>query len=289
MKKLILILILSGILVFGYYIMIFEPNNIKIEKETIIIKNLPGDQDTDNSGLPKLLNKIKIVQLSDFHSWWFGPREKKVLKILKELNPDFVFITGDFVDPITKAISDRELNSVKIFWQKLVQQHKNQVFAVLGNHDTKKVKNYLKDAGIQVLSNENKKIFLDDDYFYLIGVNDPTTHQDNLEKAVKEIKKGVLKILLSHGPEIIDEAVKEKIDLVLAGDTHGGQFNFPILRNLIHPLSKYGEKYKSGLFEINTTFLYVNRGIGTSFFPIRFNCPPEITFIELYSTPRLIK
>jgi len=270
MNKIILIISLLGILFFGYYIVIFEPNNIKIERQVITIKNLPRSFDG-----------VKVVQLSDFHSLWFGSREKRVLKILEELEPDFIFITGDFVDPVTKLITDRGLSSVKIFWQKLAQQHKNQVFAVLGNHDTELVKNYLTASGIRVLDNEHEKIFLGKDYIYLIGVDDPWTGRDDLTRAMEGTEKDGLKILLAHSPDIIDKAAKQKIDLVLVGHTHGGQVNIPVLGRLIQFLSEYGKKYTKGLFEINSTYLYVNRGIGTSVFPIRFNCQPEITLIEL--------
>jgi len=269
MSKIILIIFFAGILAFGYYSVVFEPNNIKVEKRIIAIKNLP-----------QTFYGVKIVQLSDFHSLWFGPREKRVLEILEELEPNFVFITGDFIDPITKTITDRELNSVRIFWQELGRKYQGRIFAVLGNHDTKKAGQYLEEKGIRVLDNEHEKIFLGKDYIYLIGVDDPWTGRDDLSKAMKVVENDVPKILLAHGPEIIDKAVEKEIDLVLVGHTHGGQINFPVLEKL-QPLSEYGRQYTEGLFKISSTNLYVNRGLGTSVIPVRFNCPPEITLIEL--------
>ena len=270
MSKIILIIFLLGVLLLGYYAVIFEPNNIKIERQVVAIENLP-----------QTFDGVKIVQLSDFHSLWFGSREKRVLEILDELKPDFVFITGDFVDPITKIVTDRNLSSVKIFWQELGRKYQGRIFGVLGNHDTIIVKNYLEKSGITILDNENKKIILNNDFIYLIGVDDPWTGRDNLSKAIKGIEKETPKILLAHAAEIIDEAAKERMDLVLVGHTHGGQINFPVLGRLIQPLSEYGRRYISGLFKVGYTYLYVNRGIGTSIIPIRFNCPPEITLIEL--------
>lgn len=270
MNKIILIIFLLGALLFGYYVVVFEPSNIKIERQVITIKNLPRSFDG-----------VKIVQLSDFHSLWFGSREKRVLEILEELNPDFIFITGDFVDPITKTITDQDLSSVKIFWQRLSEKYKNRVFGVLGNHDIGIVKNYLKESEITILDNENKKLFLGNDFIYLLGIDDPWTDRDDLPKAIEGTEDNAPKVLLAHAAEIINEATREKIDLVLVGHTHGGQVNIPVLGRLIQPLSEYGKKYTKGLFEINSTYLYVNRGIGTSLFPIRLNCPPEITLIEL--------
>lgn len=268
---------------------VFEPYNIKINEQVIPLNlfqsfdDLSPARDSQDNGegeREQISNGVKIVQLSDFHSWWFGSREKRVLEILEELNPDFVFITGDFVDPITKAITDRDLNSVKIFWQKLGEKYEKRIFGVLGNHDTDIVKNYLKGSGITILDNENKKLFFGNEFIYLIGVDDPWTGRDDLSKAMEGVELEIPKILLAHAAEIIDEAIEQEIDLVLVGHTHGGQVSIPVLGRLIQPLSEYGKKYTSGFFKIDASYMYVNRGVGTSFLPIRFNSPPEITLIE---------
>ena len=269
MSKTILIILFMGMLTFGYYALVFEPNNIKIERQVVAIENLP-----------QTFDGVKIAQLSDLHSLWFGSQEKRILEILEELKPDFVFITGDFVDPTTKITKGVE--SVTKLWGELGNEYKNRIFGVFGNHDTPLVRNLLKRSGITILENENKKIFINNEFIYLIGVDDPWTGRHNLAKAMEGIETEAPKILLSHSPDIIEEIKKEKIDidLILAGHTHGGQVRIPFLGAPWTP-SKYGQKYAQGLFEINSTYLYVNRGIGTSLLPIRFNCPPEITLIKL--------
>jgi len=269
MKNFILIILLLLALSLGYYMVIFEPNNIQIERQIINIENLPQS-----------FERARIVHLSDIQSFWFGNREKRVLDILEELKPDFIFITGDFVDSATKMTTNRDFGTVKVFWQELGKRHRGRIFAVLGNHDPKTLKNYLNERGIIVLDNENKKLIFDDQFIYLIGIDDPWIGRDDLPKAMKGIYNDISKILLSHSPDIISEAAKQKIDLVLVGHTHGGQVSFPFLGPLWIP-SKYGRQYAKGLFRVNSTYLYVNRGIGTSMLPIRFNCPPEITLIEL--------
>ncbi len=271
--KIILAISLSGVLALGYYMVIFEPHNLQIKHQEIALKNLPQSFDG-----------LKIVHLTDTQSLWFGSREKRVLEILQELEPDFVFITGDFVDTITRFITDRDLSSVKMFWQKLADQHGDELFVVLGNHDPEIVKIALKDSGVRILDNEHEKLFLGGDYIYLVGVDDPFIGRDDLEKAMEGVEPGVPKILLAHAAEIIGEAAQKKIDLVLVGNTHGGQVNIPFvpfLGRLVQPLSEYGKKYKSGLFNVDGVYLYVSPGVGTSGIPVRFNSPPEITIIEL--------
>jgi len=68
--------------------------------------------------------------------------------------------------------------------------------------------------------------------------------------------------------------------LQLSGHSHGGQVRLPFLGPLVLP--RFGEKYPMGLARAgNFTQVYTTRGIGLLPPPIRFNCPPEITFLTL--------
>ena len=275
-KMLLSLTILLFLAILGGYSFLFEPNNIQIEKINIEMANLPES-----------FEGARIVHLTDFHSFGFNKREKMVLKMVDKLDPDFVFITGDFVDHTTK-----DIDSVQEFWQELGDQYQGRIFGVLGNHeyknesaDSDSLEKLLEESGIVILDNENQKIFQDDEdeYIYLIGVDDPDTGNDDLKKATTDIEKDVPKILLAHSPDIIndlDSLKEEKIDLILVGHTHGGQIGIPFIRPFWVPTKNRG-KYASGLFVFDSVHLYVNRGVGLSVFPIRFNCPPEITVIEL--------
>ena len=258
-----------------WYSFVFEPNNIQVERVNIKIENLPES-----------FSNTKIVHLTDFHSYSFGKREKRVLEILENIDPDFVFITGDFIDHRTKDIS-----SCQEFWSELGNRYQGRVYSVLGNHeywidhiDASSIKKLLEESGIVVLSNENEKIFQGDEYIYLLGVDDPHTGNDDLKKSAINTYENIPKILLAHSPDIINDLEsleRENIDLILAGHTHGGQVVIPFMGPYWTPTKNRG-KYASGLFEINEMNLYVNRGIGMAAYPIRFNCPPEITVIELF-------
>lgn len=113
--------------------------------------------------------------------------------------------------------------------------------------------------------------------FFICGVDDPHTSRDNINNAVR---KTGFKILLAHSPEIIERA-ENRVELVLAGHTHGGQVVIPSIGAPFVPLAKKYRRYASGIFKVGKTILFVSRGIGTSIFPVRMNCPPEIAFIEL--------
>ena len=220
-KMLLSLVFLAFVAFFGWYSFLFEPNNIQIEKINIEMANLPES-----------FEGTKIVHLTDFHSQGFNKREKMVLEMVDQLDPDFVFITGDFVDHTTK-----DIDSVQEFWQELGDQYKGKIFGVLGNHeyknkeaDSNSLEKLLEESGIVILDNENRKILQDDEYIYLIGVDDPDTGKDDLKKAAIGTEKDIPKILLAHSPDIVNdsEALKEEeIDLILAGHTHGGQVTIP--------------------------------------------------------------
>ena len=223
--------------------------------------------------------------MSDFHTFSFSRREKRVLEITKEHNPDFIFILGDFVDEAT-----RNIKACEVFWDKLGSINKAKVFGVLGNHDhrNKKIKSedlcvLLEKYGIHILNNKSQKIFKDNSSLDLVGVDDVFTRNDDLGKALRGLDDEVPKILLSHSPDIVNKLgdFQDKgIDLILAGHTHGGQIKIPFMRPYWVPTKNMG-KYASGLFKILNIPMYVNRGIGMSMFPIRFNCPPDVTVVCL--------
>jgi len=262
------------LIIFIYYLFIFEVRNFEIKKMNIKINNLP-----------KSFENTKIILLSDFHTFSFGFKEKKVLSLIKDYSPDFIFITGDFVDK-----SSRNLKACETFWEKLGNKKETRVFGVLGNHDhrNKKIRKniiltLLKKHGIHILNNETIKIFKEKDYMYLSGVDDVHTNNDNLKETLKDLNNNIPKILLSHSPDIANKLDKFKdkgLSLILAGHTHGGQVKIPLFRPYWVPTKNMG-KYASGLFKIFRIPMYVNRGVGTSLFPVRFNCRPEVTVVSL--------
>ena len=269
--KLLTIGLLFLIFFIGYQVYMIRQQNIKIEREIIKIENLTQG-----------FEGVRIVHISDLHSSKFNKKEKEILTIINQLNPDFIFITGDFV---SKRPDIESINN--FFWQVLGERYSNRIFGVWGNHDHwyknfEMLKKKLKQSQIEILENENKKLKIgsEKDYIYLIGVDDPHTNRDDLLRAMQGITdKTIPQILLAHSPDIINKAKEQGIDLVLTGHNHGGQIVFPFIGPIFVP-SKSGRKYLKGLFKENSTYLYVNRGIGTSLLPIR-NVPLEITLIEL--------
>lgn len=225
-----------------------------------------------------LLKGLKVVFVGDFH---IKPSQVKRLdKIISKINkqqPDLVLLAGDFVAghekdstlPIEQIA--RALGTIKV-------QH--GIYSVLGNHDVwldpELVTKELEKNGIKVLNNSNFEVKYNHTSLYIAGVEDLTTSQPDIIKALKKTNPPI--ILLSHSPDIFP-SVPNDIFLTLAGHTHGGQVRFPFIGSLIVP-SDYGNEFSYGLIEKNGKKMIVTKGIGTSILPIRFCCLPEIVVIN---------
>lgn len=243
--------------------------------------------------LPKAFDGFRIAQLSDIHMGPFTTSDytRRCVAITNGLKPDLIALTGDYVawDP------GLEWRVVSVL-AGLRAPH--GVFGCLGNHeqesDTEEYVSGLFTAqGIRILRQEQTPIRIGTDELNLIGMDCPRTHseQDGEEEYRRDVNRrlhrqlvmpGTVNILLSHEPSVFvfDRAADLGIDLILAGHTHGGQLALGFVHRGLN-LSHLLYRYTSGWYEQRSTKLYVNRGIGTTGFPIRLGARPEITVFEL--------
>ncbi|WML47826.1 hypothetical protein RCG23_21240 [Neobacillus sp. PS3-34] len=103
----------------------------------------------------------------------------------------------------------------------------------------------------------------------------------NIKKSISGIPEDQFTIMLAHEPDFADDVAIYPVDLQLSGHSHGGQVRVPLYGPLFTPDGAVN--YIEGLKKISGSnlLLYTNRGIGTTYLPIRFNCRPEITVFTL--------
>jgi predicted MPP superfamily phosphohydrolase len=108
--------------------------------------------------------------------------------------------------------------------------------------------------------------------------------QRSVEPWLAQSEDSEFRILMGHAPDYAMGMAEQPIDLCLAGHTHGGQVRLPFFG----PLTTYSEVPKDwarGFRRIGIPYLNVSAGAGSNRFnglpPIRFNCPTEMTLIEL--------
>ena len=241
--------------------------NYKVERIKIPIKNLPTP-----------FNHFKILQISDIHADALIDEGNSLERILRDISADVCVFTGDF------RFKTQDVHGKAIFTTTKIGRCLNNTcpqFGILGNHDFIEFVPGLESAGIQMLLNEAVPIKKENKEIWLAGIDDAHLYGCNdIQKAIKNIPPGAVKILLSHTPETYARASKAGVDYLLCGHTHGGQIclpgRIPIITN-----AKCPRAFCSGAWRFGDMQGYTSRGTGTSGLPVRFFCPPEITVHEL--------
>ncbi|WP_139423309.1 metallophosphoesterase [Chryseobacterium scophthalmum] len=250
------------------------------------------------ANLPKSFKGYKIIQISDVHSGSFSDPSKlqHAIDLINEQNPDLVLFTGDMVN----NVADEFKPFIPLFSKIKAKDGK---FAVLGNHDygdyvkwnSKDEQNknletlidYQRQAGFDMLRNENRIIEKNGENIYILGVENwglkPFPQYGDIDKALENVPQNATKILMSHDPTHFDYVVKKHpkdIHLTLSGHTHGMQFGLD-LKNIKWSPVQYRYPKWADLYESEGKMLYVNRGFGVLGYPGRVGVLPEITLFEL--------
>ena len=235
---------------------------------------------------PTISSTFKFLHISDIHLEQPGIREKKLLRIVDNLKPDFILYTGDFLNLSNIRDNKAIVNIISIF----NQIHKiSPIYYVSGSsavdvEDTIKI--IEKNLNPTRLNNSNILLNHEGININIIGIT--CTHQPHLD--IKQLppllQEDHINILLYHSPDLVYELnAEDQIDLMLSGHTHGGQVCLPII-GAIFTGSLYGRKLQKGLYQIHDTLLYISRGIGLEGLGaprVRFLCPPEIIVWKINS------
>ncbi|MGV8123377.1 MAG: metallophosphoesterase [Candidatus Xenobiia bacterium LiM19] len=254
----------AGLFIGGMgYMHCVEPFHPQVSRTTLRWRNLPAE-----------LRGMTFVHLTDIHHSKVVSCAyiRKCVDTANELRPDFVFLTGDYVTHLPQYIKPciEELSRLKAA---------SGVFAVPGNHDywtdIDLLSKCMHDAGITLLINQHVTVNMRGVDIAVVGLDDLWAGMPGIRKALAGIPPTTRKVLLMHNPDLFEELTQEKIEIILAGHTHGGQVCLPFLGSLVTP-SRFGSRYSRGLFTIDETQMYVNRGIGMVVPAVRFLCPPEI-------------
>jgi len=249
--------------------------------------------------LPKALEGLKIVQISDIHSGSFTKKHpiKMAIDMINDQRADLVFFTGDLVNSVA-----HEMEPFVDVFDKIKSRY--GIFSILGNHDygdyvqwdsdeakhqnLEDLKSLQKEIGFTVLLNESKFLEKNGDRIAIVGVENwgvgGFKKAGDLKKASQNINENDFKILMSHDPSHWEKEVIQDdyhYHLTLSGHTHGMQFGIEIPGWFKWSPVKWRYKYWAGIYQQLGQYINVNRGFGYLAFPGRVGIWPEITVIEL--------
>jgi predicted MPP superfamily phosphohydrolase len=240
-----------------------EAQNLVLERRTLALPKWP-----------ERLRGYRIALLTDFH---IGSKvsvklTKRAITMALDESPDMVLIAGDFVEA-WRTSTPWLLGECL---EPLLAMEGN-VVAVPGNHDyygaDPEVLGMICDElNIKLLRNESWK----HGGVTWVGVDSAYELRADPVKAMEHVNEPA--IALWHEPDLVN-FLPAGCALQVSGHSHGGQFRFPGGYTPMH--TTLGKRYPRGFYPEAPTPLYVSRGVGTTLFPSRFMCPPEVSLLTL--------
>jgi predicted MPP superfamily phosphohydrolase len=234
------------------------------------------EQDLPVSGLPPPLDGLRVGLITDIHhSNTVGADDvTRAVSLLLESQPDLIVLGGDyvtfgnraFVEPVAELLAP-------------LASAPNGAFAVLGNHDDDRdMPAALARRGFAILKDQRTTITIRNEPIDLVGIRFWTRRIEHITQVLKG--SGPNAILLAHDPRRLLQASQLDVPLVLSGHTHGGQVLLPGLGAIagreFPVLAGYARELNSSIF--------VSRGVGTVYVPVRMNCPPDVAVLTLRTT-----
>ena len=223
-------------------------------------------------GLPPTLAGLRIGLITDVHRSGLVSHEDvaQAVSALSLERPDLVILGGDYV-----TWGDRQyvIPSAEAL-APLSAPH--GVFGILGNHDDDHdMPAALGKNGVQMLKDARTRLRIRNETIDLVGIRFWTKRQADLASLTRGAAP--MTVLLAHDPRRLTEAAALGVPLVLSGHTHGGQVVLP----LVGALAAAKFPVVAGIGRRDRTIMFVSRGVGTIYVPVRINCPPEVAVLTL--------
>jgi predicted MPP superfamily phosphohydrolase len=245
----------------GAYGYLYGRHELSITRENVAI-----------TGLPAALGGLRIGLITDVHRSRLVAHEDvaRAVALLMSEHPDLIVLGGDYVtwgDRAYVGLSAEALESLGAPYG---------VFGILGNHDDDHdMPAALARNGVQMLKDARTRLTIRHETIDLVGIRYWTKRQTDIAALTRDTAP--MTILLAHDPRRLTEAAALNVPLVLSGHTHGGQVVLP----LVGAIAAQKFPVVAGIGRRDRTTMFVSRGVGTIYVPVRINCPPEVAVLTL--------
>jgi predicted MPP superfamily phosphohydrolase len=248
----------TGTLAHGY---LYERYHLQLTRETLHV-----------FGLPPALAGLRVGFLTDFHRSETVSHEivARAVQMVMAEAPEMIVLGGDyvtwgdrrFVHPVADALAPLTAPE--------------GVFAILGNHDDDRdMPAALTAKGFVVLRDARTRLMVRGETLDLAGIRYWTRRASDIAHVLRGASSNVF--LLAHTPMRLTEAAALAVPLVLSGHTHGGQIVLPG----VGAIAAREFPVIAGVGHRESTAIFVSRGVGTVYVPVRLNCPPEVAILTL--------
>ena len=223
-------------------------------------------------GWPEPLRGFRIGFLTDLHRSATVSHELigHAVAALMAHTPDLIVVGGDYVTNRDRRYVQPAAEALR----GLAAPH--GVFAVLGNHDDERdVPGALVQAGFEVLKDARTRVEVRGEAVDIAGLRYWTHRVTDIARVIRGASPNL--VMVAHTPKRLVEAAALSVPLLLSGHTHGGQIVLPGLG----PIAAREFPVIAGAARRENTAVFVSRGVGTVYLPVRINCPPEVAVLRI--------
>jgi uncharacterized protein len=230
---------------------------------------------------------LRLLHVADLHIERITPRERRLNALIRELQPDVIVFSGDFVNISFSDDAEAETAIRRVIgaWSAPLG-----VYCVPGTYTVEpadRVQAFVAGLdNLRLLKDECVALETPAGRLNILGM--VTTHileqdRQTVQELANYAPPDDLNLLLTHAPDVAPEADAAGYDLYLCGHTHGGQLRFPLI-GAIFTGSHLGRRFAMGRYDLQNVTVYTSRGVGMEGLGApraRFLCPPEITLWEI--------
>jgi hypothetical protein len=255
------------------YATFVEPYRLIVERSDVPLTGLaPGDQ------------PIRIVVLADIQTDHVGAHEHRAIDLALAEQPDLIVVPGDIFQG-REPVFRHELPAMRALLARLKAPY--GVFACIGNVDNPaRTPELTAGTDVRMLFNEIVVVEIRGRRVAIGGV-DWKCYSRRAQETFRAMAhtEADLRILLCHIPDgALVARASDRIDLLIAGHTHGGQVVVPGFGPLMVASDVPRRVAAGGLHRLNGQLLYVSRGVGFERGwapPMRLFCRPEVSVLTL--------
>ena len=248
----------AGVAAHGY---LYERHALQLVRVTLPV-----------SGLSPAHEGLRIGLLTDLHHSAFVSQEEisRAVAMIMAERPDLIVLGGDYVTNFDTSFLGPCADVLTAL------DAPNGVIGILGNHDDERATAAaFTRLRFPLLRDSRTTLVINREPLDVAGIRYWTRTSLELSHVVAGSAPTLL--LLAHDPRRLSQAVDLAVPAVLSGHTHGGQVVLPVFG------APAARKFPilAGLLESEGTSLFVSRGVGTVYVPVRLNCPPDVAIVTL--------
>ena len=261
---------------------VYTPLRVIVQRGALRVRH--HEVGAPGGGPPFRIGFLADVQ-QDVHTNADDARE--VYALLNAGNPDVVLSGGDWINTGPDQIELAAAAAATL-------RSRFGTFSVRGDHEhfayvdrersVTEVSRAMRDHGVLMLNNELRWFEHCGKRIAVVFVNYNYIHRTDaatISALLAKTAPADYTILVTHQFDATLAAlVESKVNLVLAGHTHGGQVN-PVVGAVHVPLARLETEYIDGRYQLGSTTVIVTAGIGYSIVPIRYAAPSSIELIDV--------